>query len=68
MTGGHKLPEGEFNAALYDLNDDIAEEKNLTTSHGEKLQALSDLLDQWESEMSTTAAPFVPAPREKKKP
>ncbi len=56
----------KFTAALYNLNDDIAEEKNLAASHPEKLQALSDLLDQWEMEMSKTAIPFVAAPREKK--
>ena len=48
---------GKFTAALYNLEDDIAEKENLTASHPEKLQALSDLLDQWESEMSKTAAP-----------
>jgi arylsulfatase A-like enzyme len=56
----------KFTAALYNLKDDIAEEKNLAASHPEKLQALSDLLDQWGLEMSKTAIPFVPAHREKK--
>ncbi len=50
-----------FTAALYNLNDDIAEEENLTASHPQKLQALSDLLVQSESEMSKTAIPFIPA-------
>ena len=48
----------KFTAALYNLKDDIAEEKNLAESHGEKLQSLSDLLEGWESEMRRTAAPF----------
>ena len=56
----------KFTATLYNLKDDIAEEKNLAASHGEKLQALSDLLDGWEAEMSKTAIPFVTAPRNKK--
>jgi len=48
----------EYREALYNLKDDIAEEKNLAVSDPEKLKALSDLLDQWELEMSKTAAPF----------
>ncbi len=55
----------KFTAALYNLKDDLAEEKNVKGSHPEKLQALSDLLDQWEAEMSKTAIPFVPASRER---
>ena len=55
-------------ATLYNLKDDIAEEKNLAATHGEKLQAMSDLLDGWEAEMSKTAIPFVTAPRNKKYP
>jgi arylsulfatase A-like enzyme len=62
-----KRENSKFTAALYNLSDDIAEEKNLTASHPEKLEALSDLLDQWELEMSKTAAPFAPAaPKQKK--
>ncbi len=57
---------GKFTAAIYNLKDDIAEEKDLATSHGEKMKALSKLLDGWESDMSKTAIPFVAAPREKK--
>jgi arylsulfatase A-like enzyme len=56
----------KFTAALYNLKYDIAEEKNLTASHPEKQQALSDLLDQWETEMSKTAIPFIPVPPKKK--
>ncbi len=41
--------DGKFTTALYNLSGDIVEEKNLAASHGEKLQAMSDLLDQWES-------------------
>ena len=53
----------------YDLGgvyDDIAEEKNLAESNPENLRAMSDLLEQWESEMSKTAAPFAPALPKKK--
>jgi len=55
-----------FTAALYNLKDDIGEEKDLATSHPEEVVALSRLLDQWEAEMSKTAIPFVTAPRRKK--
>ena len=48
----------KFTAALYNLKQDIAEEKNIAASNPEKTKALSDLLEQWESEMSKTAAPF----------
>jgi arylsulfatase A-like enzyme len=56
----------KFTAALYNLKEDIAEEKTLATSHGEKMNALSRLLDGWESEMSRTAIPFESARRVKK--
>jgi arylsulfatase A-like enzyme len=55
-----------YQSALYQLSEDIAEENDLATTNPEKLEALSDLLDQWESEMSKTAIPFVTAPRKKK--
>jgi N-acetylgalactosamine-6-sulfatase len=48
----------QYAAALYNLKEDIAEEKNLAASNPEKMKALGDLLDQWESEMSETAASF----------
>jgi len=50
--------------------DDIGEKKNLAASNREKMKTLSNLLDQWESEMSKTAAPFptvVPKARPRKK-
>jgi len=52
------------------LKDDIGEKKNLAASNREKMKTLSNLLDQWESEMSKTAAPFptvVPKARPRKK-
>ncbi len=42
--------------------DDIAEEKNFAASAPGKAKALSDLLDQWELEMSKTAIPLAPVP------
>ncbi|MEK6233945.1 MAG: sulfatase-like hydrolase/transferase, partial [Planctomycetales bacterium] len=63
----HNIRDNDkFTAALYNLKDDVAEEKDLSASSPEKRKAMSDLLDQWESEMSKTALPFVAAPREKK--
>lgn len=50
--------DSKFTAALYNLKDDIAEETNLAESDVEKLQSMSDLLENWESEMSKTALPF----------
>jgi len=61
-----KRDNTKFTAALYNLGDDIAEEIDLSASQKDKLQALSDQLDGWESEMSKTAIPFGTAPREKK--
>ena len=55
-----------YQSALYNLNKDIAEEKDLATTNSEKMKAMSDLLDQWESEMSKTAMPFVFVPSKKK--
>jgi hypothetical protein len=51
---------------LYHLSEDIAEENDLSASNPEKMKAMSELLEQWEEEMSETAIPFAPAPREKK--
>ena len=51
----------EFTAALTDLDDDIAEEKNLAETNPDQLQTLSDLLDQWGLERHKTADPFVAA-------
>jgi arylsulfatase A-like enzyme len=53
----------KFTPALYNLKDDIAEETDLAESHGERLKSMSNLLDQWETEMSRTAIPFPGASR-----
>ncbi len=60
LVGNRLLRGPKLQLAHYahDLNDDIAEEKNLAASRGEKLQALSDLLDEWESEMSKSRIVF----------
>jgi arylsulfatase A-like enzyme len=50
-----------YQMALYNLKDDIAEENNLATTRPEKTKAMGKLLDQWEAEMSRTAAPFPTA-------
>jgi arylsulfatase A-like enzyme len=50
-----KRDSSKFTASLYNLKDDIAEEKNLSASSPEKLKALGDLLDEWELEMSKTS-------------
>lgn len=59
-----KRDNSKFAAALYNLKDDIAEEKNLAESHSERMAALSNLLDQWEADMSKTAISFVDAQQE----
>jgi arylsulfatase A len=59
FLGGGKFSD-KYAAALYNLKEDIAEEKNLAASNPKKMKSLSDLLEQWESEMSKTAAPFAP--------
>ena len=67
-AGGGNFSE-KYKEALYNLKDDIAEENNLAETNPEKLKALRDLLEQWESEMSKTAAPYEyskPAKRKKK--
>jgi arylsulfatase A-like enzyme len=57
FLGGGKFSD-KYSTALYNLKDDIAEEKNLAATNPEKTKALSGLLDQWEAEMRKTAAPF----------
>lgn len=56
-----------YQSALYNLSEDIAEESNLAASNPEKMKAMSDLIDQWESEMSKTAIPFEPSTPAKRK-
>jgi len=55
----------KFKAALYNLSSDIAEENDLAASHPEKLQAMSDLLEEWEAEMAETAEPLPKVERKK---
>lgn len=54
---------------LYNLRDDIGEEINLADTKTEKLNALVNLLDQWEEEVDSTGLAFedVPKPRKSKK-
>ena len=56
----------KYKAALYNLNDGIAEENDLAASYPEKLKAMSNLLEQWEAEMAETAEPFRKPERRKK--
>ena len=59
----------KYRSALYNLSDDVAEENDLAAINPEKLNAMSDLLEKWESEMRRTAIPFVPAsPKQKVSP
>ena len=56
----------KYKEALYNLDDDIAEEMDLATSDPDQLHAMSSLMQKWESEMEKTAIPFAPSPRKKK--
>ena len=56
----------KYKTTLYNLKTDLEEQDDLSVSNPEKAKALSDLLDQWEKEMSETAAPFPPASSPKK--
>ena len=47
-----------YAAVLYNLSDDRSEEKDLAKMHPQKLKAMSDILDNWESEVEVTAASF----------
>ena len=49
---------GKHQAALYNLKKDIGEKKDLAAVYPEVTKAMSDLLGQWEHEMSKTAEPF----------
>ena len=62
----HLTPEFKARVALEALKgirtiNDIAEENDLAASNPERLNAMSALLDEWESEVSSTAIPFEPA-------
>jgi len=48
----------EYEEALYNLKDDLAETKDLAQSNPEKLQELEKMLADWEAEMAETAAVF----------
>ncbi len=56
----------KFKEALYNLENDIAEETNLAQSDPDQLRTMSSLMKQWESEMGKTAIPFAPSPLKKK--
>ncbi|PHR90936.1 MAG: sulfatase, partial [Blastopirellula sp.] len=45
---------------LYNLEDDMGEQKNLVESHPEKLQELETLLKNWQKQMSPPAWPSKP--------
>ncbi len=61
-----KQDNSKYKAALYNLRDDLAEQRNVAETEGETLRMMSMLLEQWEVEMSQTAIPFAPAQRESK--
>ncbi len=61
------LGTGKFQPALFNLRNDLGEQNNLATSNPTKMKELSDLLEDWEAEMSKTAIPFKTAAKEKKK-
>lgn len=55
----------DYREALFNLGDDIAEKNDLAASHPEKLQAMSDLLEEWEAETAETAEPLPKVERKK---
>jgi arylsulfatase A-like enzyme len=56
-----------YQVALYNLKDDIAEEIDLAASQPERVNALSNLLDQWEEEVGKTGLRFGDVPRVKRR-
>ena len=49
---------GKYQTALYNLKRDISEKKNVAAAYPEVVKGMSDLLGQWEHEMSKTAESF----------
>ncbi len=47
-----------YAAVLYNVRGDLSEKNDLAKEHPAKLKAMSDILDNWESEVEMTAASF----------
>ena len=59
----------KYQAVLYNLKKDLGETNDLAAKNPAKTKVLSDLLDQWEKQMSKTAEPMpAPSKRNRKKP
>ena len=48
----------KYTATLFDLDNDIAEQNDISQASPDRFQAMSDLLENWEAEVAKTAQPF----------
>jgi len=66
--GAFKLRGDQYKAQLYDLDEDVAEAKDLSASHPEMVKQLESLLIRYREGEYSREMPPPPAPREKVKP
>jgi arylsulfatase A-like enzyme len=54
----YKKNNEKYTATLFDLDNDIAEQNDISQASPERFQEMSDLLENWEAELAKTAQPF----------
>ena len=54
----YKKNNEKYTATLFDLDNDIAEQNDISQASPERFQKMSDLLENWEAELAKTAQPF----------
>jgi arylsulfatase A-like enzyme len=54
----YKKNNEKYTATLFDLDNDIAEQNDISQTSPERFQEMSDLLENWEAELAKTAQPF----------
>ena len=54
----YKKNNEKYTATLFDLDNDIAEQNDISQTSPERFQEMSDLLENWESKVAKTAQPF----------
>ena len=57
----------KYTATLFDLDNDIAEQNDISQANLERFQEMSELYENWEAEVAKTAVPFPAVSGEMKK-
>ena len=63
----YKKNNEKYTATLFDLDNDIAEQNDISQANLERFQEMSELYENWEAEVAKTAVPFPAVSGEMKK-